>query len=57
MNFPNKYRNIGVFKVGRDWRRIAFWAILILGGALRFAALGKVPAGLNSDEASSGVEA
>jgi 4-amino-4-deoxy-L-arabinose transferase-like glycosyltransferase len=57
MNPQNKYRNIAVFIEGRDWRRIAFWAILILGGLLRFAALGKVPAGLNSDEASTGVEA
>jgi 4-amino-4-deoxy-L-arabinose transferase-like glycosyltransferase len=39
------------------WHRAAFWAVLIVGAALRFAALGRVPGGLNSDEASSGVEA
>ena len=42
---------------GRDWRRIAFWATIAAGMALRFIALGRVPGGLNSDEASSGVEA
>jgi 4-amino-4-deoxy-L-arabinose transferase-like glycosyltransferase len=39
------------------WHRAAFWAVLIVGAALRFVALGRVPGGLNSDEASSGVEA
>ena len=34
-----------------------FWGILILGAALRLVALGRIPGGLNSDEASSGVEA
>jgi 4-amino-4-deoxy-L-arabinose transferase-like glycosyltransferase len=43
--------------IGWTWRRAAFWATLIVGAALRFAALGTVPGGLNSDEASSGVEA
>jgi 4-amino-4-deoxy-L-arabinose transferase-like glycosyltransferase len=38
-------------------QRYAFWVILALGAIVRFAALGKVPAGLNSDEASTGVEA
>jgi 4-amino-4-deoxy-L-arabinose transferase-like glycosyltransferase len=57
MKLQNKYRNIAVIIEKPDWRRIAFWAILILGAVLRFAALGKVPAGLNSDEASTGVEA
>jgi 4-amino-4-deoxy-L-arabinose transferase-like glycosyltransferase len=41
----------------RKRRHILLWATLILGAVLRFAALGKVPGGLNSDEASSGVEA
>jgi 4-amino-4-deoxy-L-arabinose transferase-like glycosyltransferase len=41
----------------RKWHRILLWATLILGAVLRFVALGKVPGGLNSDEASSGVEA
>jgi 4-amino-4-deoxy-L-arabinose transferase-like glycosyltransferase len=44
-------------KSGPDWRRIAFWALLALGVIVRFAALGQVPAGLNADEASTGVEA
>jgi 4-amino-4-deoxy-L-arabinose transferase-like glycosyltransferase len=39
------------------WHRAAFWTVLIVGAALRFVALGRVPGGLNSDEASSGVEA
>ena len=39
------------------WRSSVFWALLIAGGILRFAMLGRVPAGLNPDEASSGVEA
>src|SRR5471032_2162255 len=43
--------------IGWTWRRTAFWATLIVGAVLRFAALGTVPGGLNSDEASSGVEA
>jgi 4-amino-4-deoxy-L-arabinose transferase-like glycosyltransferase len=42
---------------GRTWHRALFWATLIVGTALRFVALGRVPGGLNSDEASSGVEA
>jgi 4-amino-4-deoxy-L-arabinose transferase-like glycosyltransferase len=42
---------------GRTWHRTLFWATLIVGAALRFVALGRVPGGLNSDEASSGVEA
>ena len=42
---------------GSDWRRIAFWAAIVIGMAVRFIALGRVPGGLNSDEASSGVEA
>ncbi len=40
-----------------DWRLIAFWAAIVIGIAVRFVALGKVPGGLNSDEASTGVEA
>jgi 4-amino-4-deoxy-L-arabinose transferase-like glycosyltransferase len=39
------------------WHRAAFWGVLIVGAVLRFVALGRVPGGLNSDEASSGVEA
>jgi 4-amino-4-deoxy-L-arabinose transferase-like glycosyltransferase len=39
------------------WHDILLWTTLILGALLRFAALGRVPGGLNSDEASSGVEA
>jgi len=42
---------------GWDRRRYAFWGLVLLGGLLRFAMLGQVPAGLNSDEASTGVEA
>jgi 4-amino-4-deoxy-L-arabinose transferase-like glycosyltransferase len=42
---------------GRDWRPIAFWAAIAIGTLVRFVALGRVPGGLNSDEASSGVEA
>src|SRR5579859_1755492 len=42
---------------GRTWHRAAFWVTLVVGAALRFVALGRVPGGLNSDEASSGVEA
>ena len=42
---------------GRDWQAIAFWIVIVIGAVLRFAALGRVPGGLNSDEASSGVEA
>jgi 4-amino-4-deoxy-L-arabinose transferase-like glycosyltransferase len=41
----------------RKWHPILLWAVLVLGAVLRFAALGTVPGGLNSDEASSGVEA
>ncbi len=41
----------------RTWHRTLFWATLVVGAALRFVALGRVPGGLNSDEASSGVEA
>ena len=41
----------------RNWHPILLWATLILGAVLRLAALGTVPGGLNSDEASSGVEA
>jgi hypothetical protein len=41
----------------RDWRSAIFWAVIVIGAALRFLALGRVPGGLNSDEASSGVEA
>jgi 4-amino-4-deoxy-L-arabinose transferase-like glycosyltransferase len=37
--------------------RAAFWTILLIGAVLRLALLGRVPAGLNADEASSGVEA
>ena len=40
-----------------DWRRFAFWSAILIGGIVRFYALGRVPAGLNSDEASTGVEA
>jgi hypothetical protein len=40
-----------------DWRLAALWAAITLGGIVRFYALGRIPAGLNSDEASSGVEA
>jgi len=40
-----------------DWQRLGFWTLILLGGALRFYALGRYPAGLNSDEASTGVEA
>jgi 4-amino-4-deoxy-L-arabinose transferase-like glycosyltransferase len=40
-----------------DWRRVAFWGVIVLGAALRLVALGRVPAGLNADEASSGIEA
>jgi 4-amino-4-deoxy-L-arabinose transferase-like glycosyltransferase len=36
---------------------LAFWIVLLLGAALRLVALGVVPAGLNADEASSGVDA
>jgi 4-amino-4-deoxy-L-arabinose transferase-like glycosyltransferase len=41
----------------RKWHSVLLWATLILGAVLRLAALGTVPGGLNSDEASSGVEA
>jgi 4-amino-4-deoxy-L-arabinose transferase-like glycosyltransferase len=43
----------------RDWKwhQAALWATLVVGAILRFVALGRVPDGLNSDEASSGVEA
>jgi hypothetical protein len=36
---------------------IIFWSIVVLGGILRFYALGRIPAGLNGDEAEEGVEA
>jgi 4-amino-4-deoxy-L-arabinose transferase-like glycosyltransferase len=38
-------------------RRTIFWAVIVAGAVVRFAALGRVPAGLNADEASTGVEA
>jgi hypothetical protein len=41
----------------RDWRPAIFWIVILIGAVLRLAALGIVPGGLNSDEASSGVEA
>jgi 4-amino-4-deoxy-L-arabinose transferase-like glycosyltransferase len=40
-----------------NWRIGTFWTLLIIGAIVRFWALGVVPAGLNPDEASSGVEA
>ena len=44
-------------KVDERTRRILFWCILLTGAALRFVLLGRVPAGLNQDEASAGYEA
>jgi 4-amino-4-deoxy-L-arabinose transferase-like glycosyltransferase len=41
----------------RVWRPTLFCGIIVVGALLRLIALGKVPGGLNSDEASSGVEA
>src|ERR1700739_3658854 len=41
----------------RHWHLVLFWIIVVLGGFLRFYALGRVPAGLNGDEAEEGVEA
>ncbi|HTJ65438.1 MAG TPA: glycosyltransferase family 39 protein [Alphaproteobacteria bacterium] len=41
----------------RRWQMIAFWVAIVLGTILRFAALGKVPAGVLPDEASTGVDA
>jgi len=39
------------------WQTIAFWIAIVLGAALRFVALGKVPMGVLPDEASTGVDA
>jgi 4-amino-4-deoxy-L-arabinose transferase-like glycosyltransferase len=39
------------------WHGVLLWGVFVLGAALRLIALGRVPDGLNSDEASSGVEA
>ncbi len=39
------------------WQTVAFWIAIVLGAALRFVALGKVPAGVLPDEASTGVDA
>jgi 4-amino-4-deoxy-L-arabinose transferase-like glycosyltransferase len=39
------------------WHGVLLWGVFVLGAVLRLVALGKVPGGLNSDEASSGVEA
>lgn len=41
----------------RRQRRLLFWGLVGLGAALRFAALGSFPPGLNQDEASAGYEA
>lgn len=41
----------------RQQRRWLFWGLVLLGTALRFAALGRFPPGLNQDEASAGYEA
>ncbi len=46
-----------MFSRRADWHWIALWALLVTGAALRLAGLGHVPAGLNSDEASVGVDA
>jgi 4-amino-4-deoxy-L-arabinose transferase-like glycosyltransferase len=43
--------------VHRVWRPTIFCGIIFVGALLRLIALGRVPGGLNSDEASSGVEA
>jgi 4-amino-4-deoxy-L-arabinose transferase-like glycosyltransferase len=39
------------------WHGVLLWGTFALGAVLRLVALGQVPGGLNSDEASSGVEA
>lgn len=39
------------------WHGVLLWGTFALGAVLRLVALGHVPGGLNSDEASSGVEA
>jgi hypothetical protein len=39
------------------WHFAAFWAIVLIGGFVRFHGLGHIPAGLNGDEAEKGVEA
>jgi hypothetical protein len=40
-----------------DRPTLLFWGALLLGAAVRLYALGRVPEGLNSDEASNGVDA
>ncbi len=40
-----------------QWFLTVFWAIALIGCALRFYGLGRIPAGLNGDEAEEGVEA
>jgi 4-amino-4-deoxy-L-arabinose transferase-like glycosyltransferase len=40
-----------------NWQIAAFWILFLLGAIVRCSGLGAIPAGLNSDEASSGVEA
>ncbi len=39
------------------WQTAAFWTAIVLGAVFRFVALGKVPAGVLPDEASTGVDA
>ena len=41
----------------RQQRRLLLYGLIALGAALRFAALGSFPPGLNQDEASAGYEA
>ena len=43
--------------LNRQQRRLLLWGLIALGAALRFAALGSFPPGLNQDEASAGYEA
>src|SRR5712691_4810541 len=49
--------DVGTGLRGWDVRTLLFLAALVGGAFLRFYALGRVPAGLNSDEAAAGVEA
>jgi hypothetical protein len=40
----------------KRWHLVFFWSIALLGAILRLYALGRIPAGLNGDEAEEGVE-
>ena len=51
------HRGAFPFRLSDRWRILLFWTAILGGFFLRFVMLGRIPAGLNSDEAAAGVEA